>query len=263
MKSADSLVALLIAVLIALYAGAFVLSVIRRTRFSFVLFAAGFALNAGIVVLNWVFCGHPPFGNMYHVQVLLGMCFFPLYGLMARRFGLSWVLPYFAFAAFLPLIGTFFLERDLLWQRVPALQSPWFIPHVVSYMISYSLALVAFVITVTGGYRQWRRKPVDPAQFSDAGYQILRLAFPFMTFGMLSGALWADDAWGVYWSWDPKETWSLITWMLYVTFFHCRMHPGLKRYAAPVHIAAFAALLVTFFLVNLLPKLSSALHSYA
>jgi ABC-type transport system involved in cytochrome c biogenesis permease subunit len=88
------------------------------------------------------------------------------------------------------------------------------------------------------------------------------LSFPFMTFGMLSGALWAEEAWGAYWSWDIKETWSLITWGTYLIYFHCRKNKDLQKWQRPVHILAFAALLITFFIVNLLPKIQS-LHSYS
>ena len=83
-----------------------------------------------------------------------------------------------------------------------------------------------------------------------------------MTFGLLSGALWAEEAWGRYWSWDPKETWSLITWTLYLIYFHCRRSPGLRQWSPAAHVLAFLALLTTFFLVNLLPKMGSVLHSY-
>lgn len=91
---------------------------------------------------------------------------------------------------------------------------------------------------------------------------MLLLAFPFMTFGMLSGALWAEEAWGVYWSWDRKEVWSLITWTLYVVYFHSRLSPRTRRWAPTLQSVAFVALVITFLAVNLLPKLSSALHSY-
>ena len=92
---------------------------------------------------------------------------------------------------------------------------------------------------------------------------VARMAFPFMTFGLLSGALWAEKAWGRYWSWDPKETWALAMWLCYALYFHCRRHPKLERFALPCQIAGFAALVVTFLFVGLLPRLGSALHTYA
>ena len=84
-----------------------------------------------------------------------------------------------------------------------------------------------------------------------------------MTFGMLSGALWAEEAWGIYWSWDAKETWALVTWSAYLIYFHCRMSPRFKPYATVAQILAFIFLLITFLVVNLLPKMGSLLHSYA
>lgn len=80
---------------------------------------------------------------------------------------------------------------------------------------------------------------------------------------MLSGAIWADQVWAACWSWDPKETWSLITWTLYLIYLHCRRSPAYRRYAGVAHALAFAALLITFVLVNLLPKMAGVLHRYA
>jgi len=241
----------------AAYAAAFGLLLARRRRAGFAVFVVGWGLNAALVALNWVAGGHPPFGNMYHVMVFLSLCFLPLYLLLRRREGLGWLHLYFAAAAVVPLAGALFMERDILWRRMPALHSPWFVPHVVSYMISYALAAVAFALTVAGRVRRVGK------EYADASYAVLRFAFPFMTFGLLSGALWAEEAWGAYWSWDPKETWSLITWTAYVACFHCRSAPRLRPGADLVQALAFLALLTTFLLVNLLPKLASVLHGYA
>lgn len=225
-------------------------------------FVLGWVINAILLVFNWAVCGHPPFGNMYHVLVVLGLCFLPAYLVLALREKLTWLAAVFAFTSVVPLLGLFFMTPDMAWRRMPALQSPWFVPHVVTYMIGYSLCAVAFILAIMGMIEA-RRLDENPERYQEAGYHVLRLAFPFMTFGLLSGALWAEEAWGTYWSWDPKETWSLITWLLYAIYFHCRRQAGLKRFAVIVQILAFLALLTTFLLVNLLPKLGSILHSYA
>ncbi len=234
----------------------------RRWRGGFAWFGAAWLLCAGLIGYNGLVAGEPPLGNMYHVQVFLAVCFLPVCGWLAWREGLGWAGHYFAFTSAMPLIGACFMERDVVWRRMPALQSGWFVPHVTAYMVSYSLAAVAFALLVVRLVLSWR-EGADVARHERAGYAVLRLAFPLMTFGMLSGALWADEAWGVYWSWDPKETWSLITWLLYLVYFHCRSGGALRRFADWAQGLAFAALLTTFLLVNLLPKLSSALHSYA
>ena len=178
------------------------------------------------------------------------------------RDNLEWIGVYFAAVSALSLIGSFFMSPDITWKRMPALQSPWFVPHVTSYMISYALATVAFVMYLVGKIREKTGK-VSANRYDRAIYAILGLGFPFMTFGMLSGALWAEEAWGTYWSWDRKETWSLITWSLYLIYFHCVTEKKLKKYADLAQVLAFLALITTFFLVNLWPKLSSVLHSYS
>jgi ABC-type transport system involved in cytochrome c biogenesis permease subunit len=153
------------------------------------------------------------------------------------------------------------MAPDMVWKRMPALQSPWFVPHVTSYMISYALAAVGFVLYLVGKIEALRNKDCTD-RYDMALYKILGLSFPFMTFGMLSGALWAEEAWGTYWSWDRKETWSLITWTLYLIYFHCLTKKDLRKHAGLVQVFAFLALITTFFLVNLWPKLYSTLHSY-
>ncbi|MEI6422431.1 MAG: cytochrome c biogenesis protein CcsA, partial [Lentisphaerota bacterium] len=175
---------------------------------------------------------------------------------------LGWTGAYFSAVSGLYLLGSCFMSPDITWKRLPALQSPWFVPHVASYMISYALATVAFSIYLVGVIMENKRSLSDK-RYELALHAILRLAFPFMTFGMLSGALWAEEAWGTYWSWDRKETWSLITWTLYLVYFHCHAKKELRNYAVLVQVLAFLALVTTFFLVNLWPKLSSALHSYS
>ncbi len=242
-----------------LYGIAFVLSLCRRAKASFWVFGLGWIANGLVVIGNYVLCGHPPFGNMYHVLVFWSLCFLPLYCLVRAWRGLGWTLGFFAFASFFPLLGTFFMERNLSWQRVPALQSPWFVPHVLSYMVSYATAAVAAILMLSS---LWSKDDAASRRFHDASQSIMRVSLPLMTFGLWSGALWAEEAWGIYWSWDPKETWALITWLLYLASFHVFDSRGGRKRSAFLHLAGFAALLVTFLVVNLLPKFGSALHSY-
>lgn len=251
--------ALLIPLLIAAAAGylaAGVLFALKRRVPAVAVLGAAWLVNAAVLLLNGLIVRDIPLGNMYQVQVVLALCFAPLYVLLGVREKLSWTGIYFAFASALPVIGAVFMDKQAAWKRMPALQSHWFVPHVLAYMIGYALCTVAFIMLV----RTWCSK--DKAELRRAVYQVLRTAFPFLTFGMLSGALWAEQAWGQYWSWDAKEVWSLITWGLYLVWFHMRKSAW-HRAIDWVHVLAFLALLTTFFLVNLLPKLGSILHSYA
>ncbi|MDD2707420.1 MAG: cytochrome c biogenesis protein CcsA [Verrucomicrobiae bacterium] len=229
-------------------------------RAGYGLFGCAWLVNALVLVMNGVICGHPPFGNMYHVLIFLSFSFLPMCLVLHFKEKQDWLHLYFAWLAVVPLVGALFLDRDVFWRRAPALESPWFAPHVAAYMISYALAGVAFVLNarwfVRDRYRADDRCP-------GAAYQILRLAVVFMTLGLGSGALWADEVWGGYWSWDRKEVWSLITWLLYVVHLHCWRTPSLRRGAFWTQFLGFIALLVTFLLVNLLPQLASFLHSYS
>lgn len=233
-----------------------ILFLMKKRRMAVSAGVVAWLVNLAVFVVNGLIVNDLPFGNMYHVQVVMSLCFLPLFVLLSVREKLTWTGAYFAFVCALPMIGSVFMDKQSSWKRMPALQSGWFVPHVLAYMISYALCAVAFFMLI----RMWCSK--DRTEVRRAIYQILRTALPFMTFGMLSGALWAEESWGQYWSWDAKEVWSLITWGLYLIYFHCRKSEW-HRNADWAHLLAFLALLTTFFLVNLLPKLGSILHSYA
>ncbi|MFZ2655951.1 MAG: cytochrome c biogenesis protein CcsA [Victivallales bacterium] len=256
-----AIIKVLLAVSISVYFLSGLLYGMNRGRYGIAFFVTGWLGSISILMINWIEAAAPPFGNMYQVQVFLAICFLPFYLFLSRRDGIGWTGVYFAAVSGLSLMGAFFMSPDITWKRMPALQSPWFVPHVTSYMISYALAAVAFVMYLVGRIKKKTGKSTDN-RYEKAIYGILGVAFPFMTFGMLSGALWAEEAWGTYWSWDRKETWSLITWTLYLVYFHCLTKKELRNYAGLVQVLAFFALVTTFFLVNLWPKLSSALHSY-
>lgn len=226
-------------------------------RFALAGATAGWFAILSLLVVNGLAVGALPFGNMYQVMVVLALCFVPLWALLAWRRGWGWMLPFFSLAQSIFLIGALCMDKDLGWSRIPALQSAWFVPHVIAYMLGYALCAVAFLMQTLAWIRP--RHPEPLAAIPD----LLRLAFAGLTFGMLSGALWAEDAWGAYWSWDAKETWSLITWLGYAIYLHAVQDPAQQRWRSTIHVLAFLALLTTFILVNVLPKLGSALHGYA
>jgi len=240
---------------------AIALRAVRRTGLASVAFLAGGGIALAMVAADWIQSGQAPFSSMHHVMLALAASVLPAYTILVIGRKLTWLAPAFPVTGALPLILALLFRRDEVWNLAPALQSPWFIPHVIAYMVSYSLALLAFSLLVAAIVK---RQPSSGKRtaLEEGSYEVLSIAFPLMTFGMLSGALWADQVWGGYWSWDTKETWSLITWFLYLIYFHCRKTAGLKRYTNLAHGLAFAALITTFLLVNLLPKLASKLHSY-
>lgn len=226
-------------------------------KWSLTAYLAGTFACIGIFIINWVLAQAPPFGNMHQVMSFLPIILAPLYFYVSKWQNRAWLLGYFAATACLYLIGAFFMPFQSNWVQMPALQSVWFVPHVAAYILSYALATVGTLLAAVACFRK-----ADEEDFTNAAFGMVLLAFPFMTFGLWSGALWADEVWGGYWAWDIKEVWSLITWGLYIIYFHIRSIPGWSRYQRVILFIAFGALLVTFFIVNLMPKITS-MHSYA
>jgi ABC-type transport system involved in cytochrome c biogenesis permease subunit len=139
---------------------------------------------------------------------------------------------------------------------MPALQSPWFIPHVTVYMFSYSFLGCAFLMAV---YSLFKKDAAIP----EAMDTLISIGIAFLTFGMLSGAVWAKDAWGHYWSWDPKETWAVLTWLSYLLYMHLRiLHRGSRTAICLLVIFSFLCLQMCWWGVNLLPSAQDSIHVY-
>ena len=146
-------------------------------------------------------------------------------------------------------------QRELM----PALQSPWFAPHVVAYMIAFTLlgaATILALMQLLGG-----KKAEKLRLWTDA---LVLPGLAFLTFGMLLGAIWAQEAWGHYWVWDPKETWAAATWLVYLLYVHFRhVRPEGRRTAVLILLLAFACLQVSWWGVNYLPAAQGlSLHVY-
>jgi ABC-type transport system involved in cytochrome c biogenesis permease subunit len=145
---------------------------------------------------------------------------------------------------------------------MPALQSPWFIPHVIVYMIGYAVLAVSSLIGIKGLYQLYNKKETSETMWlSD---NLVYIGFAFLTFGLLFGALWAKEAWGHYWTWDPKETWAFLTWLIYLLYIHLRLHHKLNvKLAFWVLALAFVILLICWFGINYLPAAKSSVHVYS
>jgi len=240
-------------------------SYLKNNRFARIaswLLKAGFLLHTLMLATRWYEAKRPPFANMYEALVLFAWSVIFIYTLfdliyrirfMARPVNVL-VLIIMGFAASLD---------NSIGPLMPALQSRWITIHVVSYFLGYA----AMSLSVLCGIYYLRIKKV-PGQneeklrtLDSLGYYSIAFAFPFLTIGMTTGSIWANVAWGTYWNWDPKETCSLITWMVYALYLHLRMFKGLKgSNAAWLSIIGYFAVLFTFAGVNfILP----GLHSYS
>ncbi len=155
---------------------------------------------------------------------------------------------YFGLAVFASIFAYFFFGSYNTKTLVPALQSPWFAPHVFVYIFAYTLLGVAVVIA-------WWRLADD----------LVYVSLAFLTIGMLFGALWAKEAWGHYWSWDPKETWAAITWLAYLVYIHYRQIPRHREQLALwMLIGSFVLLQMCWWGINYLPSAQgSSVHTYS
>jgi cytochrome c-type biogenesis protein CcsB len=167
---------------------------------------------------------------------------------------------------------------------VPSLQSNWLMMHVSMMMISYATLIIGSLLSILYlAFTFFNKKEIRPdisfnstevalnktvtiSQFSlletvdTWSYRIIGLGFPFLTIGIISGAVWANEAWGSYWSWDPKETWALITWLIFAVYLHSRLLKGWQgKKAAFVGSAGFFVIWICYLGVNFLGK---GLHSY-
>ena len=212
--------------------------------------------------------GHIPISNLYEVFVLFSLitALFYLYyekHYETRALGAFVLLVISAAVGFLMWYS---VARDAqqIQPLVPALQSWWMKIHVPANFIGYgSFALSAMVgvayIMKERGVLADRLPALDV--LDDVMYKSIAVGFAFFTIATILGALWAAQAWGGYWSWDPKETWSFITWVVYAMFLHARATAGLRgRRAAWIHLAGFACLMFNLVGVNLF---ITGLHSYA
>lgn len=236
----------------------------------------GMALNIAAIIARYLDAGYPPFSNMYESMVFFACCIAVAYLGFELRTGIQkagWVV--ILLAALAVAYASFYADSEIN-PLVPALRSNWLTVHVVSYFIGYGAMTTSFVTSLLYLIGRKNREETGDTAGRAASGELTRKAvafgFPFLTVGLLTGAVWAKTAWGDYWSWDPKETWSLITWLIYLNFLHLRYTmPSIARSLGwkprsalltenVFALIGFIALGFTYFGVNYLLE---GLHSYA
>jgi len=261
----------LIGIVTFVYLGAFGLSITglatgKRELARFVLIAAlaGFALHSAGILLRWhesyaLGNGHVPLSNFYESLVFFSwatvlVTFVGIKG-QARETVLAFVMPGAAlmlgYASFSPGV------ENAIQPLIPALKSNWLAIHVITCFLGYASFFVAsvFGIIILGSSRPAEEMHALGAMF----YRCVMIGFIFFTVGILTGSVWAQMAWGRYWGWDPKETWALITWLIYAAVLHERIRGGgMTRRVAVFSLVGLASVLFTYLGVNYLP----GLHSY-
>ena len=176
---------------------------------------AGLLVFFGYIVAMWVSLERPPLRTMGETRLWYSL-FLPFAGLVVYlRWRYKWIL------SFSTILATVFIVVNVVKPEIhnktlmPALQSPWFAPHVIVYMFAYALLGAATVMAI---YLLFVKKKPATDDEMDITDNLVYVGLSFMTLGMLMGALWAKEAWGHYWAWDPKETWAAVTWFAYLAY---------------------------------------------
>lgn len=222
---------------------------------------ARFFMALGILSLScyigmrWQIAARPPFSNMFESLVLLSWAIAIVSLFIDIKYKIKNIAALTALMSLLTIGYASLSDKEIV-PLVPALKSNWLTIHVLTCFIGYAALTVAFVSSLV-----ILCKKKEDAKLDTISYKMIAFGFLFLALGIISGAVWANSAWGTYWSWDPKETWSLITWFIYAIYLHIRYTKGWKgKPAAWLSVLGFLAMLFTYFGVNYLLQ---GLHSYA
>jgi len=222
----------------------------------------GLLVFFAFILSMWVSLERPPLRTMGETRLWYSF-FLPLAGMMVySRWHYKWILTFSTILSLVFICVNLFKPEIHSKTLMPALQSPWFAPHVIVYMFAYALLGAATVMAV---YLLFFKQQSATAEEYDITDNLVGTGFAFMTFGMLFGALWAKEAWGHYWSWDPKETWAAITWFSYLVYIHYRQVPSHnRRLALWVLLVSFVLLQMCWWGINYLPSAqATSVHTYS
>lgn len=240
----------------------------RVGRVAVSLTVLGFLLHLGAVLARGAAAERVPWGNMYEFSLTGSLAATGAYLVLmwrgwtpVRELGV-WIQSLVLLSLGLATAVLYTPAGDL----VPALDSAWLVVHVVAAVVSGGIFTVGAVAAVALLLRSRRGSPQGNSRQERTGLARLvhvthLVAFPLWTFAVIAGAIWAENAWGRYWGWDPKETWAFITWVFYAAYLHAESTAGWSgRRAAWFALAGYFAFLFNYFGVNLW---ITGLHSYA
>lgn len=221
----------------------------------------GLLLFTVYILLLWLELKRPPMRTLGETRMWYSF-FLAGVGLVAfLRWKYKWFLGYALGMASLFLFFNLLSPENFSKTLMPALRSPWFVPHVIVYILAYALLAAAALVSLKGLYQEYSRKPAGESMIM--ADNMVYIGFSFLTLGLVFGALWAKEAWGHYWTWDPKETWAFLTWLGYLLYIHYRFHrPKFFKPAFWGLALAFVILLICWMGLNYLPTAASSVHVY-
>ena len=246
----DSFVWFALAASLFWISGAIVSVISKRRLPAAVLTGCGSAIFMTFIVGVWISLGRPPLRTMGETRLWFSL-FLSLIGLVVYlRWRYRWVLPFGCLMAVMFASINIFKPEIHTEELMPALRSPWFVPHVIVYMFSYAVMGIATILAIrilwltrrsaagsapatgstTPATVEAAASPLSPSLQGDLRLcdTLVRMGWGFITMGIVMGALWAKQAWGDYWTWDPKETWAAATWLSYLLYMHLRQGSALS-----------------------------------
>ena len=236
----------------------------------------GLTIQTFAIILRWVESyrlgmGHAPLSNLYESLIFFAWTIIFLYMIIELRTKTRTLGAFVTPLAFLALAYASFspgMETHIQ-PLIPALKSNWLIAHVITCFFGYAAFGLSLALSIMYLIKRLENDQSTsiflkliprPDILDELNYQMVIIGFLMLTLGIITGAVWAHSAWGSYWTWDPKETWSLITWLIYASVIHSRMVRGWRgKRISVLCIIGFSCVLFTYFGVNYL----AGLHSYA
>ena len=225
------------------------------------IYGLGIAVFFAFILAMWISLERPPLRTMGETRLWYSF-FLAVAGMIVySRWKYKWILSFSTIMALVFIIVNLMKPEIHSKALMPALQSPWFAPHVIVYMFSYGVLGAATLMAL---YILIFKKGQETSDDMATADNLVATGMAFLTFGMLFGALWAQEAWGTYWGWDPKETWAAITWMAYLLYIHFRIaRPTDHQTAMWILLLAFICLQICWWGINYLPSAhATSVHVY-
>lgn len=220
----------------------------------------GIIAMTAFIIWFWIFLGRAPMRTMGETRLWYSL-FVALIGYIGYiKWKYNWLL------SFTLLTASVFLLINILKPEIhsknlmPALQSIWFIPHVTAYIVAYAFLGAATIASLVYLYKNKEFHENELIHFID---RTVYIGFGLLVIGLLLGAIWAKEAWGDYWSWDPKETWAFITCVAYLLYIHIRLRKIKSKKVLILISFAFILLMITWKGINYLPSAQNSIHVYS
>ena len=269
----DSFIWFALAALVCWAAGAALAWKEGKRKIAASAYGLGILIFFAFIVAMWISLERPPLRTMGETRLWYSFFLAVAGFIVFLRWKYKWILSFSTLMALIFIIVNLMKPEIHSKALMPALQSPWFAPHVIVYMFSYGMlgaaTLMALFILL------FKKDDAGIADSSEHRFHateadvlttdnLVVTGLSFLTFGMLFGALWAQEAWGTYWGWDPKETWAAITWLCYMLYIHFRIaKPKDHKTAMWILLLAFVCLQICWWGINYLPSAhATSVHVY-